>query len=36
MTSDYIAGNVNTNHVDIRRILASLGRVGVVSSTEGA
>ena len=36
MTSDYIAGSVNTNPVVIRRILAMLARAGLVVTQEGA
>ncbi|HEX4794742.1 MAG TPA: Rrf2 family transcriptional regulator [Humisphaera sp.] len=36
LTSDYIAGSVNTNPVVIRRMLALLGKAGLVTSTEGA
>jgi Rrf2 family protein len=36
LPSDYIAGSVNTNPVVIRRLLALLGRAGLVSATEGA
>jgi Rrf2 family protein len=36
LTSDYIAGSVNTNPVVIRRVLALLGKAGLVSATEGA
>jgi Rrf2 family protein len=35
LTSEYIAGSVNTNPVVIRRILGLLGRAGLVSTTEG-
>lgn len=36
LTSDYIAGSVNTNPVVIRRVLRSLARAGLVRSSEGA
>src|SRR6476469_2221875 len=36
LTSDYIAGSVNTNPVVIRRMLGLLSRAGLVSSTAGA
>lgn len=36
LTSDYIAGSVNTNPVVIRRVLRRLGKAGLVVSTEGA
>lgn len=36
MTSDYIAGSVNTNPVVVRRILAMLARAGLVITQEGA
>ncbi len=36
MTSDYIAGSVNTNPVVIRRLLALLARAGFVITQEGA
>jgi len=36
LTSEYIAGSVNTNPVVIRRILGLLSKAGLVSSTEGA
>lgn len=36
LTSDYIAGSVNTNPVVIRRMLGLLKKAGLVSSTEGA
>lgn len=36
LTSDYIAGSVNTNPVVIRRALSLLGKAGLVSATEGA
>ena len=36
MTSDYIAGSVNTNPVVVRRILALLARAGLVVTQEGA
>ncbi len=36
LTSEYIAGSVNTNPVVIRRILGLLGKAGLVSTTEGA
>lgn len=36
LTSDYIAGSVNTNPVVIRRALALLKKAGLVCSTEGA
>ena len=35
LTSDYIAGSVNTNPVVIRRMLGLLNKAGMVSSTEG-
>jgi len=35
VTSDYIAGSVNTNPVVIRRLLASLRKAGIVSSQGG-
>ena len=36
MTSEYIAGSVNTNPVVIRRIVGMLKKGGLVVSTEGA
>jgi DNA-binding IscR family transcriptional regulator len=36
LTSDYIAGSVNTNPVVIRRILKRLAIVGLVISVRGA
>jgi len=36
MTSEYIAGSVNTNPVVVRRILALLAKAGLVSTQEGA
>jgi Rrf2 family protein len=36
MTSDYIAGSVNTNPVVVRRILAMLAKAGLVATQEGA
>jgi Rrf2 family protein len=36
VTSDWIAGSVNTNPVVIRRVLAMLARAGLVASQEGA
>src|SRR5271166_34715 len=36
MTSEYIAGSVNTNPVVVRRILALLVKAGLVGSQEGA
>ncbi|MDY3558718.1 Rrf2 family transcriptional regulator [Gemmata sp. JC673] len=36
LTSEYIAGSVNTNPVVIRRILAALARAGLVVTQEGA
>ena len=36
ITSEWIAGSVNTNAVVIRRILAMLARAGLVASQEGA
>jgi Rrf2 family protein len=36
LTSDYIAGSVNTNPVVIRRMIGLLSKAGLVSSTEGA
>jgi Rrf2 family protein len=36
LTSDYIAGSVNTNPVVIRRILIQLSKAGLISTTEGA
>ncbi|QYY34534.1 Rrf2 family transcriptional regulator [Ruficoccus sp. ZRK36] len=36
VTSDYIAGSVNTNPVVIRRLLASLRKAGIVSSQGGS
>jgi Rrf2 family protein len=36
LTSDYIAGSVNTNPVVIRRMLSLLNKAGIVVSTEGA
>jgi Rrf2 family protein len=35
LTSDYIAGSVNTNPVVIRRILSRLSAEGLISTTEG-
>jgi Rrf2 family protein len=35
LTSDYIAGSVNTNPVVIRRVLGLLARAGLVASVEG-
>lgn len=35
LTSDYIAGSVNTNPVVIRRILTLLSKAGFVSTAEG-
>jgi Rrf2 family protein len=36
LTSDYIAGSVNTNPVVIRRVLGLLAKAKLVSSVEGA
>jgi Rrf2 family protein len=36
ITSEWIAGSVNTNPVVIRRILAMLAKAGLVASQEGA
>jgi Rrf2 family protein len=36
LTSDYIAGSVNTNPVVIRRVLGLLAKAGLVSTAEGA
>jgi DNA-binding IscR family transcriptional regulator len=36
MTSEYIAGSVNTNPVVVRRILALLAKAGLVATQEGA
>jgi Rrf2 family protein len=36
VTSEYVAGSVNTNPVVVRRILRLLKEAGLVSSTEGA
>ena len=36
MTSEYIAGSVNTNPVVVRRILAMLAKAGLVVTQEGA
>jgi Rrf2 family protein len=36
LTSDFLAGSVNTNPVVIRRILALLARAGLVVTQEGA
>ncbi len=36
MTSDYLAGSINTNPVVVRRILALLARAGLVVTQEGA
>lgn len=36
LTSDYIAGSVNTNPVVIRRVLSLLAKAGLVSTAEGA
>jgi len=35
LTSDYIAGSVNTNPVVIRRVLSVLSSAGLVRTTEG-
>lgn len=35
LSSDYIAGSVNTNPVVIRRLLSVLGRAGLVASQPG-
>jgi Rrf2 family protein len=35
VTSEYVAGSVNTNPVVVRRILGLLKQAGLVSSTEG-
>lgn len=36
MTSEFIAGSVNTNPVVVRRLLASLVKAGFVTTQEGA
>ena len=36
LTSEYMAGSVNTNAVVIRRILALLAKAGLVTTQEGA
>jgi Rrf2 family protein len=36
MTSQYIAGSVNTNPVVVRRILSLLSKAGLVATQEGA
>ena len=36
VTSEYIAGSVNTNPVVVRRILGLLAKAGLVSTREGA
>lgn len=36
LTSDYIAGSVNTNPVVIRRVLTLLSKAGFISTAEGA
>lgn len=36
VTSDWIAGSVNTNPVVIRRIVSALGKAGLVSATRGS
>jgi Rrf2 family protein len=36
LTSEYIAGSVNTNPVVVRRILALLAKAGLVATQEGA
>jgi Rrf2 family protein len=36
LTSDFVAGSVNTNAVVIRRVLGLLSRAGLVSTAEGA
>lgn len=36
LTSDWIAGSVNTNPVVIRRVLAMLSKAGLVATQEGA
>lgn len=36
LTSEYIAGSVNTNPVSIRRVLGLLTKAGLVVTTEGA
>ena len=36
MTSEFIAGSVNTNPVVVRRILSMLSRAGLVDTQEGA
>lgn len=36
MTSEYIAGSVNTNPVVVRRILGLLAKAGLVATQEGA
>ena len=36
MTSEFIAGSVNTNPVVVRRILGLLARAGLVATLEGA
>ena len=36
MTSEYIAGSVNTNPVVVRRVLGLLAKAGLVATQEGA
>jgi Rrf2 family protein len=36
LTSEYVAGSVNTNPVSVRRVLGLLTKAGLVTTTEGA